>query len=92
MPLPVAPIALAALRYGPIAYAAFKVVQNVEMGRRDQRAEDLHDDTPEGFTLHRDPEHLRATGRSKRIIRFGKSGPGVEIDATAFGRIKVKKV
>lgn len=92
MPLPLAPVAAFALRYGAVALATYAVTRQVERGRRCQRAEDAHDRTPEGLTLRSDKEQLNATGRMKRVIRLSKTGPGVELDASAFGRLRLRRV
>ena len=92
MPLPLAPITAIALRYGTVALATYAVARQIERGRRDQRAEDALDETPEGLTVRRDGEQMGATGRFRRIIRWGTSGPGVEIDATALGRVRLRRV
>ncbi len=92
MALPLAPVAAIALRYGTVALATWAVARQIERGRRDQRAEDAHDDVPEGVTLRKDNEQLNATGRLKRVIRLGTSGPGIEFDASAFGRFRFRKV
>jgi len=92
MPLPLAPLAAVALRYGTVAVATYAFARTMERGHRDQRAEDALDDTPEGLTARRDNEQLNATGRFRRTIRFGTSGPGVEIDAASLTRIRFKKV
>jgi hypothetical protein len=34
---------------------------------------------------------VNATARFRRVIRLGQSGPGLEIDATAFGRIRFRR-
>jgi hypothetical protein len=44
------------------------------------------------MTLRHEPEQMNATGRLRRIIRLGSSGPGLEIDATALGRLRLRKV
>ncbi|OIP82418.1 MAG: hypothetical protein AUK37_09070 [Rhodobacterales bacterium CG2_30_65_12] len=92
MPLPLAPITVIALRYGTVALASFALARSVERGRRDQRAEDALDEVPEGITARREPEQMNATGRLKRVIRLGSGGPGVEIDASALGRLRFRKV
>ncbi|MDA5095027.1 hypothetical protein O2N63_13135 [Aliiroseovarius sp. KMU-50] len=100
MALPLAPIAAVALRYGTVAVATYAIARSVERGRRDQRAEDALDDVPEGLTAHRgrdagvdaDAEQVNATGRIRRVIRFGKNGPGLEIDAVSLTRIRVRKL
>ncbi|MCI2399990.1 hypothetical protein [Aliiroseovarius subalbicans] len=92
MALPLAPIAAVALRYGTVAVATYAVARSVERGRRDQRAEDALDDTPEGLTARRESDALNATHRFRRVIRLGANGPGVEIDATTLTRIRFRKV
>jgi len=92
MPLPLAPVAAVALRYGTVALATYAFARTIERGRRDQRAEDAHDALDEGVTLRSEPEQLNLTGRLKRIVRLGKTGPGIEFDASAFGRFRFRKV
>lgn len=85
MPLPVVPIAGAAL----VAYALRRAVRP---GRTDQRAEDALDDMDEGLMLHRpkDRGQTSAAARLKRTIRFGKRT--WEIDAGALARFSIRKV
>lgn len=92
MPLPVAPIAAFALRYGGVALAAWAATRQFSSGRRDQRAEDAFDETPEGLTARRDTEQMNATGRMRRVIRWGDGGPALEIDATALGRLRIRRL
>lgn len=92
MPLPLAPVAAFALRYGTVALATYAVSRQIERGRRCQNAEDAHDAVAEGVTLRSEKEQLNATGRLKRVIRLGQSGPGLEVDASAFGRFRFRKV
>lgn len=92
MPLPLAPIAAFALRYGTVAVATYAVARSVERGRRDQRHEDALDDAPEGMTARRDKEQVNATARMRRVIRLGSNGPGIEIDAVSLTRIRFRKV
>jgi len=92
MALPLAPVAVFALRYGTVALASYALARQIDRGRRDQRAEDAHDELAEGVTLRSETEQLNATGRLKRVIRVGKAGPGLEIDASAFGRLSFRKV
>jgi hypothetical protein len=96
MPLPLAPIAATALRvglrYGTVALATYAMARAAERGRRDQRAEDAFDETPEGLTLRSEPGQTNLTGRFRRIVRLGKAGPGVEIDATALGRFNLRRL
>lgn len=94
MPLPLAPIAAFAIRYGSVALATYAVARRVQIqkGRRCQSAEDAHDKVPEGMSLHSEDEQLNVTGRVKRVFRVGPNGPGYEVDATGFGRLRFRRV
>ncbi len=91
MPLPLAPLAPIALRYGAVAVAAWALTRQIERGRRDQRAEDALEDLPEGIALRREPGQGSLTTRWRRVIRAG-IGAGVEIDIAALGRIRIRRV
>ncbi|MCB1355433.1 MAG: hypothetical protein KDK53_02665 [Maritimibacter sp.] len=92
MPLPLAPVAAFALRYGTVALATWAVARRIETGRRCQKAEDAHDGLDEGITLRSEKEQINATGRLKRVLRFGDGGPAIEVDASAFGRFRVRRI
>lgn len=87
MAVPIIPVAAAVI--GAVALA-----RNIQVSPVDQRVEDCLDDMAEGVSIYRDPSSRQINGstRWKRIIRFGKAGLGFEIDASAFGRIKMRKV
>lgn len=86
MALPIIPLALVA---GAVALA-----RNVQVSPIVQSVEDSLDLVPEGMAACREPSGQQINGsyRWKRTVRFGKSGPALEIDASALGRIKFKKV
>jgi len=86
MAFPLVPIAIAA--------SAVALARNVSISPVDQRVEDRLDEVGEGLSAHRDPagNQVNAAYRWKRVVRFGKSGPAVEIDASALGRLKFSKV
>ncbi|SPH23719.1 hypothetical protein DEA8626_02786 [Defluviimonas aquaemixtae] len=92
MPLPLAPIAGFALRYGAIAVAAYGLRRVLRKGRTDQRAEDALDDMDEGIAVHHptDRGQTNASARFRRVINWGKGG--VEIDAAALARFRVRRV
>jgi len=92
MALPLAPVATVALRYGAVALATYALTRRIDRAPRDQRAEDAFDDTAEGATLRREPGQVNGAARMKRTIRLGTSGPGIEIDASALGRIRMRRV
>lgn len=92
MPLPLAPIAGFAIRYGAVALATYAISRKISAGRRDQRAEDALDDLEEGLSIRRDNGQTSSSARFKRVIRIGNDGPGVEIDISAFGRFKIRRL
>ncbi|MBK5932650.1 hypothetical protein C8N32_12014 [Rhodovulum imhoffii] len=92
MPLPLAPFAGAALRYGAVALAVYALRSRMSPAPRDQRVEDALDDLDEGVGLRRDPGQVSGGARLRRTIRLGPDGPGVEVDATAFGRVRLRRV
>lgn len=92
MPLPIAPIAGFAVRYGAVALATYAMSRRIEKAHFDQRGEEAMDDVNEGLSLRRDNDQLNSAARYSRTIRVGKTGPGIEIDVTALGRIRFKKV
>ena len=92
MALPLAPIAGIALRYCAVALATYAIARKVPELRRNQASEDAMDDLDEGISFRKDSDQVNTAGRFKRTVRLGANGPGVEIDATALGRIKFKKV
>ncbi len=94
MPLPLAPIAATALRYGAVALVAYAATRRLERARISQATEDTLDDVNDGFAACRplDRQQINAQGRLCRVVRIGASGPGLELDATWLGRLKFRKV
>ena len=95
MPLPLAPMAVVAAKYGAVALAGYALARQMQQsGRLDQRGEDALDELDEGISLHRprDREQVNGAARFRRVIRLGTNGPGIEIDATALGRLKMRRV
>ena len=77
-----------------VALAGYAIIRRIGPGRIDQRAEEAIDDLPDGLTARRptDREQFNMTGRLRRVIRFGADGPGIEIDAAAYGRVRFRRV
>jgi hypothetical protein len=96
MPLPLAPIATVAMRYGirygMVALTTYAIARSIDKSPRDQRGEDALDDLPEGLAAARNGEQANGSARLKRTFRVGPNGPGVEVDLSAIGRLKVKRV
>jgi hypothetical protein len=94
MALPLAPIAMVAMKYGAVALAGYAVARQMQPGRVDQRSEDALDELPEGLSAHRprDRDQINGAARFRRVIRLGATGPGIEIDATALGRFRMRRV
>lgn len=96
MALPLAPLAGTVLKYGAVALAGYIVARGMlQPGRTDQRAEDALDDLHEGVAAHRPRDRgpqLNAAARLRRVVRLGRAGPGIEIDAAALGRLRFRRV
>ncbi|KPQ07325.1 MAG: hypothetical protein HLUCCA12_05800 [Rhodobacteraceae bacterium HLUCCA12] len=93
MPLPLVPVAGAALKYGGVALAAWMVARSVAPARIDQRAEDALDDMPEGLALRRprDREQGNATGRLVRRVKLPWMDRPVDIDVAFYARFRARK-
>jgi len=93
MPLPLAPIAAVALRYGTVAVLAYSAARKIHKAPIRQVDEDALDSVEEGVgaNFSRVRSQMNTTARWRRILRL-KGGAGVEIDAAALGRIRVRKV
>ncbi|MEM6944920.1 MAG: hypothetical protein AAF565_14335 [Pseudomonadota bacterium] len=87
-----APIAALALRYGTVALVTYAATRTIPKLRRDQETEDTLDKVEEGIETRRDAEQVNATARFRRVIRLGRTGPAVEIDATALSRLRIRRV
>ena len=97
MPLPLVPVAVFAVRAGLVTAAVWAVrrtfAQATQVGRTDQRAEDVLDTMDEGLAVHRpaDRDGQRNAGfRLHRVIRW--QGGGVEVDLAAMGRLRVRRL
>ncbi|MDJ0860360.1 MAG: hypothetical protein QNI90_16985 [Dinoroseobacter sp.] len=95
MAIPIVPIAGAVLKYGPLAVAGLATLAylRAQPGHADQRAEDLLDEVGEGMQASRSHEgrQINSRGRYRRVIRAGRTGPGIELDASFLGRIRVRR-
>lgn len=102
MPVPLAPIALYALKGGAIAatvWAARRGLQGLTRpGRTDQRAEEALDALDEGLAHHIPPDRAEdgqrnAAGRFRRTIRWGANpGQALEIDAAFLARFRLRRL
>ena len=92
MPLPLAYIAGFAMKYVAFALVTYAAIRTVGQLPKSQPTEDALDQVNEGLDLRRNHEELNAAGRLRRIISLSKTGRGVEIDATALIRVRLRKV
>lgn len=94
MPLPLAPIAGIAARYGAVALVAYVATRRLNRSQTRQATEDALDRVDEGISANRptDRQQINASARWRRIIRLGSTGQGIEIDATVLGRLKFRKI
>lgn len=95
MPLPLVPLAGAALKYGGVALAAWLVARTVSPSpaRVDQRAEDALDDLPDGLGLRRprDRDQTNATGRLLRRVQLPGMDRPIELEAAFYARFRARK-
>lgn len=94
MPLPLAPVAAVALRYGTVALAAYALSRSVHTAAVRQADEDALDTVAEGLGVARPQgrSQVNAEARWRRTVRLGEDGPGLEVDLSALGRIRIRKV
>lgn len=94
MALPLAPLAAVAVKYGAVVLAGYALARQIQPGRTSQPVEDAMDDLSEGITAHRprDRDQMNMAARFRRTVRLGTNGPGVEVDATLFGRLRMRRV
>jgi len=92
MPLPLAPLAGAALRYAAVTLAVYALLQARAHVRRDQRVEDAMDEMPEGAGISRDADGFRGGVRARRVVRLGTGGPGVALDFAGLARLRMWRV
>ncbi len=95
MALPLAPIALTAVRYGAVLAVSYYIVnRNKSLPKVSEEA--AHEEVDEGISVrhHRSTEGAQANAdaRLKRTVRLGSDGPGLEIDLSALGRIRIKRI
>jgi hypothetical protein len=88
------PIAWWALRLGAVAaVAAFASRQASEPKHAGH--EKVLDDLPEGINAHAHRAEaergMHASGRFRRVLRFGPQGPALEIEAAGLGRVRLRR-
>jgi hypothetical protein len=94
-PLALTPIAWTALRIGAMTAIALYASRAVSQPKHADH-EHMLDELPEG--LHAAPHRAEAeramhtNGRIRRVLRLGRNGPGIEIDAAALGRVRFRRV
>jgi hypothetical protein len=98
MPLPLAPVAVFALRASALAAVSYGVARlaraRLAVGRTDQRAEAALDGLDDGLAAHvpKDAEGQRNLAwRFRRVVR-GADGRGVEIDLGLIARARLRRV
>jgi hypothetical protein len=74
--------------------SAVAVVRKIHISPVIQEVEDTLDTVDEGISVRKmgDNSQMNGAVRWKRIVRFGADGPGVEIDVSALGRLRWRKV
>lgn len=95
-PIAFSPLVWAAVRYGTVAAFALYAARSRNPEPKDARHEQVLDDLPEGVRAHTHRAEAESAmhghGRLRRTLRFGRTGPGVEMDLTALGRMRFRRV
>lgn len=97
MPAPIAlsPLAWTALRLGAVAAVSLYAARS-RTSPKDPHHETVLDNLPEGHAVHSHKAEaenaVHGRSRFRRVVRFGPSGPAVEIDAAALGRVRFRRV
>lgn len=99
MPAPIvlSPLAWAALRFGVVAAVGLYAARRRGSEPKDALHEHVLDDLPEGVAArpHRAEAEraMHGRGRFRRVVRIGgASGPGIEVDMAALGRLRLRRV
>ena len=94
MAAPLAPLAWTALRVGAVAATAYYVSRKTQKMPKDIWRERAMDETRDGIDLTADRSgdegNYHGSARLRRVIRVG-NGPGLEVDLTALGRIRIRR-
>ncbi|MEO0913184.1 MAG: hypothetical protein AAFY59_09375 [Pseudomonadota bacterium] len=95
MAAPLAPIAWTALRLGAVAAATYYVSRRTSAKPKDVWRETALDEVQDGLEVTTDrsgPEaNAHSAARFRRVVRIG-SGPGLEVDFAALGRVRFRRV
>lgn len=98
MPVPItlAPYAWTAIRLGAMAAITLYAARNRSAEPRDPRHDQALDGVAEGMAAspHRGEAEsgMNGEGRIRRTFRLGPNGPGIEVDAAALGRLRLRRV
>ena len=94
MAAPIVPIAWTALRLGAVAALALYAARGRSQPKQAEH-ERVLDELPEGIGTHPHRAEaetaLHGQGRFRRVLRL-PSGPGIEVDAAALGRLRLRRV
>ncbi len=95
-PIAKSPLIWTALRYGAVMAIAAYAARPKGSQPKDPYRERVLDELPEGVHAHsHSAEAERAAHghtRFRRTLRFGANRPGIEIDLTALGRLRFRRV
>jgi hypothetical protein len=95
-PILLTPLAWTALRYGALAAMAVYAARSRGSQPKDVVHDRTLDDLPEGIVAHphkaEGESALHGHGRLRRVVRLGRSGPAVEIDAAGIARFRFRRV
>ncbi len=95
-PIALTPVLWTLVRYGAVIAVAGYAARSQGSQPKDPYREQVLDDLAEGVHVHSHrAEAERAAhghGRLRRTFRVGRNGGGVEIDLSAIGRMRFRRV
>ena len=80
-----------------VAFAAMAVYASRarNSGPKDAAHERVLDDLPDGVSAHAHRAEaergMHAAGRFRRVLRLGRNGPALEVEAAGLGRLRLRR-
>ena len=91
MAIPLAPVAVLALKYGTVAALAFVIGKNAKPVPKDAIREKAFDDAQGGVSAYARREPGEVTGHAAAKIRHKIPGVGLDFDAAILARLRFRR-
>ena len=92
MAIPLAPVAVLALKYGTVAALAFVIGKNAKPVPKDAIREKAFDDAQGGVSAYARREPGEVTGHAAAKLKHKIPGIGIEYDASLLARLRFRRV